>query len=242
MQLPGVRADVKTTPAAQLAYAQQLLRVVPETTPDSPARFAALAKVVTALSAIEHVWPNDDAAVIQAALIEANLFGTQRAFGNVLQTVDRVLARGAGRPEESALWLARADAARALGRTTEAEDGFQHAETAARRTKNTDDLSAILLKSGAFHAQSGSARKASEEFREAAKLSNTAVARASCYAVAYQVDLNLDSALAAADLDEIDAALTESDQHGHSASEQQYVNQTRDWVRHARGKSAEHKH
>jgi tetratricopeptide (TPR) repeat protein len=242
MQLPDVRADVKATSAAQLAYAQQLLRAVPETVPDSPARFAALAKVVTALSSIERVWPNDDAAIIQAALVEANLFGTQRAFNNVLQSVDRVLPRATGRPEESALWLARADAAHALGRTTEAEDGFQHAATAARRTKNTDELRVILRKSAAFHGENGAAKKASEEFREAAKLSKSAVARASCYAAAYQVDLKLDAALAAGDLDEIEAALAEADQHGHSASEQQYINHTRDWVRHARGKSAEHKH
>jgi tetratricopeptide (TPR) repeat protein len=231
MQMPGIRADIKMSATAQLAYAQSLLADVQNAPPRSPARVMAVAKALTALEAIPMKWPEESDSVAQGAFMEANLFAGQHAYENVVQVIDRVFSKSNGGARAPELWLARADAASALHHTADAEESYERAEASARKSKDDDKLAVILQRKAAFHIESGAHAAASKELHEAAKLTKKTITRIGCLSAAYRSDLTLDPHSAVRDLDDIDQALQDAEKEDNGAGgDREYIKHTHQWV------------
>lgn len=163
--------DVKKNAVQQLAYARRIAAAIP-LQPDEPSRRDVALHAVTALRAIAEKWPNERKTIVEAALLESDVFAGQLMLQNALQALEGA-RKAAPSPELAARLLAhKGSLYRRLAKYAEASATLETA-AAHQGFGSLDPVEQLGIFSDLADAESHLSRhsEASAHLRRAAALS-----------------------------------------------------------------------
>jgi len=214
-----VRVTVTDSPAKQLALARTELAKVYSATNDND-RKIAIATSAETLEVVPRMWPKARNYVINAAILEAELFISTNSSKNAIQVLQRVAPVAKGGPGEAGIDLRMARAYLRLHDDANAEPLLDAAAKTAP-AEGEPTVFAVALELGQLYSRTHRPADAAREFRILAKDAKTSATNAAYFTMrsARESLLAGDRVAARNDLDAFDRVLASAKAKEHSAPE-----------------------
>ena len=213
-----VRVTVTDSPARQIALARTELAKVYAATNDNDRKFA-IATAAATLEVVPRMWPKARNYVINAAILEGELFTSTNAPRNAIKVLQAAAPVAKGGPGEAGIDLRMARAYLRLHDDTNAEPLLLAAEHVAPAEGNAT-VFAVALELGQLYSRTHRPTDAAAKFRILARDSKSAT-NAAYFTMrsARESLLARDKVAARNDLDAFDRILSNARAKEHSAPE-----------------------